>query len=151
MGSGSFPQSHSRLERKTMAAGGSTVCVFGMELTPLFPLPAHPPMLGHVSCRHTESVICGELRCLIADGGASAQLGMRPTQEKVATRETEYSWQRGRSGENVGMPSHWGYPLPGGWLLWSMESCFVPAAPTPGMVPKKKNCGVAQLCTPMVM
>lgn len=40
-----------------------------------------PPMMGHTSCRHMESVICGELRRLIADGGASVQLGMRQTRE----------------------------------------------------------------------
>lgn len=137
MGSGSFPPSHSRLEGKTMAAGGSALCVFRTELTPPFPLPAHPPMLGQVSCRHMESVMCGELCCLIADGGASAQLGMTQTHEKLATREMEYSWQRWRSGKMLGCHPTGGTPGQdvGFSDPWRPASC--PQNPLPGWCQKK--------------
>lgn len=48
--------------------------MFGIELkTSSRP----PPNDGACFCRHRESAICGELHCMIVDGGASAQLGMR--------------------------------------------------------------------------
>lgn len=64
-----------------MAVRGSAVCVFGTELSPCSPLPSFAPSTGHASCRLMGSVICGELRCLVADGGASAQLGLGCTRK----------------------------------------------------------------------
>lgn len=46
-----------------------------------------PPMMGHASCRHMESVICGELRRLIADGGALSTAGNETDMRK---------WQLGK-------------------------------------------------------
>lgn len=77
----SSPWRHSSPAGRTMAVRGSAVCVFGTELSPCSPLPSFAPSIGHASCRLMESVICGELRCLVADGGASAQLGMRCTRK----------------------------------------------------------------------
>lgn len=55
--------------------------MFGTELSPCSPLPSFAPSTGHASCRLMGSVICGELRCLVADGGASAQLGLGCTRK----------------------------------------------------------------------
>lgn len=77
------------------------VCVWHRANTPA-PLLTHPSVMGHASCRCKESIICGELRCLIVDGGGSTQLGMRQTHEKTAAREMELGWQRGRTGKTLG-------------------------------------------------
>ena len=145
MGSGSFPWSCSSLAGKTMAVGGSTACVFGIKLTPPSPLPAHPPMMEHVSCRHIESVICGELHCLITDGGASVQLGTRQTHKKAATREMEFGWQRGRSRKMLGCHPTGGSPCQEAGFSepWRAASC--PQHPLLGWCQKIKGLGCSAL------
>lgn len=125
------------------------VYVFGTELTTPCLLLAHPPMMGHVSCRHMESVICGELHCLTADGGASAQLGARQAHKKAATRVMEFGWQRGRIGKTLGCHPTVGTPCQEAGFSELWRAALHPQHPLVGWCQKKG--WVAQLCTPMVV
>lgn len=85
--------------------------MFGTELTPPSPLPAHPPMMGHASCRHTETVICGEPHRLdsgwrsLSTAGNGAEAGGRGSWGDGVGLAERQQW------ENLGMPSHCGVPL----------------------------------------
>jgi len=125
------------------------VCVSGTELTPPSPLPTHPPMMGHVSCRHMESVICGELHCLTVDGGTSARLGTRQTHDKGASREMEFGWQRGRSGKTLRCRPAAVTPCQEVGFSEPRRAASRPEHSLLGWC--QKMGWVAQLCTPMVV